>query len=197
MIGIKMKQTLEPWIETYTGKKFYFLNPNPDDIDIIDIAHSLAMQCRFTGHIESFMSVAEHSVAVSAIVDKPNQLAGLLHDASEAYLSDIASPIKQHFPQYYEMEDKVMQAIADKFGFEYPLNEDVKDADATQLKSEAKYLLSSGGKDWSNFFPTKGRNGKVPMCLAPAHAKTLFLRTYEQVSGKKIASPTKSLIMVA
>lgn len=191
-----MKQNLEPWIETYTGKKFYFLKPNPDDIDIIDIAHSLSMQCRFTGHVEAYMSVAEHSVAVSTIVNKENQLAGLLHDASEAYLSDIASPIKQFFSQYYEMEDRIMKVIAEKFGFEYPLNEDVKNADSTQLKSEAKHLLSSGGKDWTMLFPTDGRNGKVPMCLAPAHAKALFLRTYEQITGKDV-SPPKSLIMVA
>lgn len=196
MIGGKVKQQLEPWIETYTGKKIYFLKPNPDDFDIIDIAHSLSMQCRFTGHVESFMSVAEHSVAVSTIVNKENQLAGLLHDASEAYLSDIASPIKQQFPQYYEMEDRLMKSIADKFGFEYPLNEDVKDADATQLKSEAKYLLSSGGTDWAALFPTQGRNGKVPLCLAPAHAKALFLRTFEQISGTSV-TPQKSLIMVA
>lgn len=192
-----MIKTLEPYIETWTGKKFYFLKPEPDMIDIRDIAHSLAMQCRFTGHVDTFMSVAEHAVAVSLICNKENELQGLLHDASEAYLSDIASPIKQQFPQYYEMEHRLMEAIAIKFGFPYPLSDDVKDADATQLKTEAKFLLPSGGADWAPLFPTQGRKGKVPMCLAPAHAEQLFLNSYEQITGETVSSTKESLVLVA
>jgi hypothetical protein len=188
---------LEPWIETWTGKKFYFLNPDPDMIDIRDIAHSLAMQCRFTGHVDTFMSVAEHSVAVSVICNEENALQGLLHDASEAYLSDIASPIKQQFPQYYEMEHKLMEAIAKKFGFSYPISDDVKDADATQLKTEAKFLLSSWGTDWAALFPTQGRRGKVPLCLAPVQAEQLFLNSYEQITNETVSSTKESLILVA
>lgn len=185
-----------PYIETFTGKKFHFLNPTPDMIDIVDIAHSLSMQCRFTGHIDEFYSVAEHCVAVSLIVNKENELAALLHDASEAYLSDIASPIKQCFPQYQEMESKVMQVIADKFGFDWPLNEDVKDADTTQLKTEAKYLLSTQGKDWASHYPTRGRNGKRPQCLPPLFAKNLFLKSFAEITNTTFEKPTPKLIMV-
>ena len=103
---------LSPWIETFTGKEFYFLDPTPDSIDIRDIAHSLAFTCRYTGHSRRFYSVAEHSVLVSYLAVDP--LAGLLHDASEAYITDIASPIKPHLANYKELEDKIMDKIKNK-----------------------------------------------------------------------------------
>lgn len=186
----------KPYIETYTGKKFYFTDPEPDMIDIRDIAHSLSLQCRFMGHVETFYSVAEHSVAVSCIVEPENALAGLLHDASEAYLSDIPRPIKKLFPQYQELEEQISQAIYSKFNVISDNKEDIKDADNTQLKTEAKYLLSSQGKDWIGDYPTKGRKGKVPNCLAPIHAEALFLRSFEEITGTKIEVPKPSLIMV-
>lgn len=190
----------KPFIETYTGKKFYFTDPEPDMIDIRDIAHSLSLQCRFMGHVETFYSVAEHSVAVSCIVDKENALVALLHDAAEAYLSDIPRPIKNLFPMYKALEYKISQAIFKKFNIEFlddnETYKDVKDADNTQLKTEAKYLLSSQGKDWIGDYPTKGRKGKVPNCLAPIHAEALFLRSFEEITGTKIEVPQPSLIMV-
>lgn len=188
----------KPFIETYTGKKFYFTDPEPDMIDIRDIAHSLSLQCRFMGHVETFYSVAEHSVAVSCIVDTENALAALLHDAAEAYLSDIPRPIKKLLPQYMELEEQVSQAIYSKFflNVSHESWSDIKDADNTQLKTEAKYLLSSQGKDWIGDYPTKGRKGKVPNCLAPIHAEALFLRSFEEITGTKIEVPQPSLIMV-
>ena len=74
---------MESYIETVSGRKFYFLNPNPEDIDIEDIAHALSMQCRFTGHTKWFYSVAEHAIWVSYLVPVHLALEGLLHDASE------------------------------------------------------------------------------------------------------------------
>ena len=190
----------KPFIETYTGKKFYFTDPEPDMIDIRDIAHSLSLQCRFMGHAETFYSVAEHSVAVSCIVDKENALVALLHDAAEAYLSDIPRPIKNLFPMYRALEYKISLAIFNKFNIEFldddETYKDIKDADNTQLKTEAKYLLSSQGTDWIGDYPTKGRKGKVPNCLAPIHAEALFLRSFEEITGTKIEVPQPSLIMV-
>lgn len=187
--------TLEPFIETYTGTKFYFLDPNPDDIRIEDIAHALSNNCRYTGHCRSFYSVAEHSIIVSILVDSPNALAGLLHDASEAYLTDVASPVKPYLTNYKHMEDVIMTAIATKYGFTWPLVDDVKDADAVQLKSEAKHLMPSGGKDWVAKYPTKREHGKVPKCLYPHLAEEAFLERFYELRNEKPIS--RSLIVAA
>lgn len=185
-----MLTKLEPYIETYTGAKFYFLNPDQKDIHVEDIAHALANNCRYTGHCSEFYSVAEHSVIVSLLVDPANALAGLFHDGSEAYLTDVASPVKPFLANYRDMEHTIMVAIAKKFGFDYPLNENVEDADKVQLKTEAKYLMQSQGKDWAQHYPTKIEHGKIPRCLSPQQAKALFLQRYHELTPK-------SLIMAA
>lgn len=179
-------KSLEPWIETYTGKKFYFLDPQDDQIDIKDIAHSLAFTCRYTGHSSRFYSVAEHSILVSYLAADP--LAGLLHDASEAYITDIASPIKPHLANYKELEDMIMGRIAHTFGFAYPLSEDIKDCDATQLKTEAKHLLKSGGIPWAHLYPTRRAHGIKPTCMGPEEAEKAFLDRFEEVRNDSFAS---------
>lgn len=170
---------LEPWIETFTGKKFHFLDPSEDEIDVRDIAHSLAYTCRYTGHSRRFYSVAEHSILVSYLANDP--LGGLLHDASEAYITDIASPIKPHINNYKELEDMIMTRIAKKFGFAYPLDPDIKDCDSTQLKTEAKHLLKSGGIPWAHLYPTKRPHGITPNCWSPEEAEKKFLERFEEV----------------
>lgn len=111
--------TRTDWIQTYTGKKFFPLDPDPELICIEDIAHSLAMQCRYNGHTRRFYSVAQHSVILASKFFKSHDLrfAALLHDASEAYLSDVPLPIK-HLPQftfYREAEDRLQRMIFAKF----------------------------------------------------------------------------------
>jgi hypothetical protein len=172
---------IEPYIETYTGKHFYFLDPKPDMICIEDIAHALSNNCRFGGHCREFYSVAEHSIWVSRMCDNP--LEGLLHDASEAYLVDIPKPVKQHLPDYRVIEEKVMIAIADKFAFGWPMSADLHDADATMLKVEAKQLLRTGGREWLHEFPTKRDADKGPTLaiLAPRAAEALFMEEYKRL----------------
>src|SRR4051812_23383484 len=112
MIAGRHLMIIEPYIETVSGKKIYFNEPTEDMFDIKDIAHALSMNCRYTGHCSRFYSVAEHSVHVSNLLKGTSlELAGLLHDASEAYITDIASPIKQFLPDYLMMEDKLMAVI--------------------------------------------------------------------------------------
>jgi hypothetical protein len=94
----EVSKTRGPYIVTYTGRRFHFLDPKIDEISIEDIAHALSNVCRFTGHTKRFYSVAEHSCLVSALCD--NRLEGLLHDASEAYMSDLSSPLKMLVPDY-------------------------------------------------------------------------------------------------
>jgi hypothetical protein len=95
------------WIQTNSGGVFHILDPREGEIKITDIGHSLAMQCRFTGHVRRFYSIAEHSVLGSYLVPEGDALWFLLHDASEAYIADINRPLK-HFtqigPAYAEKE---------------------------------------------------------------------------------------------
>ena len=173
---------IEPWIETFTGKRMYFLEPTPDMIDIVDIAHALSHVCRFGGHVTHFYSVAEHSLAVSKLAE--NKLEGLLHDASEAYLVDIPKPIKAYLSNYKEIENKLMGAIAAKFGAGWPVSADTHDADAMQLKEEASIIMTSGGKDWVGNFPTKRDKGIEPLCYPPHIAKLLFLNEFSKLTAK-------------
>ena len=114
-----------PFIITYTGKVFPFDCITPDCIDIHDIAHALSHLCRFTGHTKSFYSVAQHSLLVSEkMPGRPaEKLAGLLHDAAEAYTNDLASPLKKwmnnesggHTP-YLDLQDSITAMIYNKYG---------------------------------------------------------------------------------
>jgi len=139
------------WIQTYTGRAFEPLNPDPDDIDPLDIAHALSMVCRFTGHTRRFYSVAEHSVRVSWLVEEMGGpmagLCGLLHDASEAYIADVARPLK-HSPTmapYRAVEARIQDVVLYHFGITpQEWNEHhgaVKRADNVMLATEVVQLM--------------------------------------------------------
>jgi hypothetical protein len=131
-------------IRTYTGIYFNVAEPTIDMICIEDIAHALCNMPRFGGHLSSFYSVAQHSIQVSRMLSHEDKLAGLLHDASEAYLMDIPTPIKNMMPFYKEKEYEIMKLIAEKFEFDYPLNAAVLDADKQMLETEWKNLFLEG-----------------------------------------------------
>src|SRR6266516_7060963 len=131
-------------IITHTGKWFDVFNPKHEDVDLEDIAHSESMQCRFTGHTKQFYSVAQHSVLVSQNCPSEYALAGLMHDASEAYLSDIARPIKKHpdfGPFYLKTEEKLQRAIFRHFGIPFEYMNYIHKADDLLLKTEARDLM--------------------------------------------------------
>ena len=141
------------WIQTYTGIKFHPLDVHNEDIEIDDIAHALSLVNRFTGHTKAAYSVAEHSVRCSWLMpfDRPDlALEALLHDASEAYIADLARPIKM-MPQmasYREMEAGVETAICQKWDLPRPLSREVKQADEVMLRTEARDLMGTPPSDW-------------------------------------------------
>lgn len=179
---------IEPYIETRSGIHFHFLDPKPEEINIADIGFALANQCRFNGHCHRFYSVAEHSVLVASLVPEEYKLAALLHDASEAYLSDIPSPIKQYLKEYKEMERNVQVTIDEKFNTLISDDEYlsiIKKADLQQLCTEAYNLLPSRGEDWVEVW--KGnkpdfKDGRKPMCLAQSDAFGLFMSVFENLT---------------
>jgi len=105
---------------TFTGEDFNPLLPDADKIKIEDIAHSLSLMCRANGHFHSFYSVAQHSVNCANEAEARGlsgrvQLACLLHDASEAYMSDITRLVKKQLPAYIEAEENLQNIIYGKF----------------------------------------------------------------------------------
>lgn len=124
------------WIETYTGRQFYPLAPDPEQIDIMDIAHALSMLCRYNGHCQRFYSVAEHSVYCSRAATPEYALELLLHDASEAYISDLTRPVKQQIPEYRAIEKRLDAAIRAKFGLPTEPTVECKRIDDAMLLTE-------------------------------------------------------------
>lgn len=167
-------------IRTFTGKTFFPLNPKSDDIDIVDIAHSLSNMCRFVGHCTEFYSVAQHSVLVSYQVPVEHALWGLLHDASEAYISDVATPIKRmpEMKAYCEAEDKLMLAVCKAFGLDFVEPDSVAIADKRMLATEQR-CLGSSPHNTTAFEPY---DFKI-MPLLPSDAKRLYLARYKELTG--------------
>ncbi|HQY88573.1 MAG TPA: hypothetical protein PK402_07935 [Tepidisphaeraceae bacterium] len=129
-------------VTTFSGRCLDLIAPDPADIDIRDIAHSLAMQCRFNGHTNRFYSVAQHTVHVSNLLDGDDALWGLLHDAAEAYVSDIPRPLKAQLPEFEVAEDRMLKAIIARFGLSaWPMTPRVKWADDTLLVTECRDLM--------------------------------------------------------
>ncbi len=157
-------------IRTFTGMEINVFDPDPETIKIEDIAHALSFHCRFGGHLPEFYSVAQHSVLAARVVDEKHELQALLHDASEAYLLDIPTPIKKRLGDYKEVEDNLMKAIAKKFGFQYPLNEAVKEAD--------EYMLN---REWNDLMLKKGGLLKIE-CWSPETSERNFLQKYGELA---------------
>jgi hypothetical protein len=128
------------WIQTFTGRQYWPLDPHADDVTIEDIAHHLSMLCRYTGACEQFYSVAEHSVHVSHIVPPHLALWGLLHDASEAYCNDIARPVKRSITGYTDIEGANEQVIYERFNVTAALEGDLPDAQAIKKADNAMLL---------------------------------------------------------
>lgn len=132
----------EVWMQVYSGKRFYPLDPRVEDVDIEDIAHALSLLCRFGGHVDRFYSVAEHCVLLSKWVDPEHAFHALLHDATEAYVVDLPRPIKRNLPDYVNLEDRVWNAITTKFNLSSYIPDQVKDGDNRILIDEHHTLMS-------------------------------------------------------
>ncbi len=110
-------------IYTYSGVSFSPLSPCMEDISPLDIAHALSYMCRANGHFKSFYSVAQHCLACEAEarlrgLSREVRLACLIHDASEAFISDITRPVKRALSQYREIEERLQRVIYKRFGID-------------------------------------------------------------------------------
>ena len=170
------------WYNTFTGKKVFPLDPDPEQICLDDIAHALSNICRFTGHCSEFYSVAQHSILVSVYSSAENAMWGLLHDAAEAYLCDVTSPVKRSglMSGYRAAEEKMMKCIAVKFGLSWPVPEETIKLDGILLMTEARDLglLNNEWPDYGE--PMKTR--VVPK--SPGESEQMFHEWYEIITWR-------------
>lgn len=153
MTDTTLYQIEEGWIETFTGIRFYFMDPKPEMFSIVDIAHSLAMQVRYNGHVKAHYSVAEHCVLMSDWLrdhgyDRLTCLTALLHDVAETYIGDMPRPVKEKVPEFKAIEKVIDAAAADKFRIIYPFPKIVKELDARILKDERAQAMPKSDNEW-------------------------------------------------
>jgi hypothetical protein len=160
---------------------------------INDIAHALGMNCRFNGHTEYFYSVAEHSLLVAdlmSICQLGDPREGLLHDAAEAYLTDVPSPWKQFLPDWKAVDARWDLALREHFGLGEKTH-GCKVADYYALFIEANELIDGKGEDFKDpmglrqdaLYLMRSHN-LYPLCYAPHVAKARFLRRAEELGFK-------------
>ena len=176
------------YVSTYLGNRFYPFEPRIEQIAIEDIAHGLAFQCRFNGQTRVFYSVAQHSLLVAELLPASMKLAGLLHDAAEAYLGDMVKPLKWFLPDYCAFEAKVTLLLERHFGLtnvDHPL---IKTADLRLLATEKRDLMPHSTEPW------RAVEGVAPLAdplcpLEPEAAKKAFLQAFAAYSAL-VQTPT-------
>jgi hypothetical protein len=189
------------WIQTARGRAFDLAAPDPEDVDVHDIAHALSLQTRFCGHCAWHYSVAQHCVAVAGIVfatDPTLALGALLHDASEAYHADWSSPLKAILrtlaPDALNVEARIEAAIAARFGvlLRHPV---IKAADLIMLATEKRDLFDAlqpayaDRNQAAHWFAATGYAPATPLPgkiweWAPRQAESEFLKAFERYGGK-------------
>ena len=138
-----------PWIATYSGRQFWSLDPRPADVDIIDIAHGLALTNRFNRQCKFPYSVAQHSVLLADNCPAEMALLALLHDAHEAYspYGDVARPVKNGMVE--AAESLIDRAIAAHFDLPFPIkNKAIAALDTRILLDEREHVLTHTEHDW-------------------------------------------------
>lgn len=174
-----------------TGRRFYPLDPRPEDVTIEDIAHALSNVCRWGGRVREFYSVASHSVHVAQIVERKVPriaLHALLHDAAEAYVGDVPTPLKHHLmvkrgkrrEAMSDTEHRILNAVWNAFGLgDYVDLLHVREADRIALATEARDLM--GGLTWPGMVETTEPTIEP---LSPRAARTQFLSMFRRLTAK-------------
>ena len=187
------------YITTVSGKHFDPIEPDPRLFDIEDIAHALSLICRANGHFKHFYSVAQHSVACALEAEARGLsreiiLGCLLHDASEAYLSDVTRPVKELLPFYLEAEERLQKALWEHF-IGRALTEDEKKAvfetDDRMLSAEFYRLMPEPcGDEWKELVRPVDLSRREP-----EETRRAFIELYEKYNDGKDKDTMKTIYL--
>lgn len=161
-------------IRTFTGQYVNLQKPQISTINIIDIAVGLSREQRFQNQLLYNYSVASHCINVSERLPDRLKLCGLLHDATEAYLKDIAKPIKELLPDYKELEEKLWRVISVKFHLPKFIPERVHEVDNQLLREEWNYLMLGSNREVALNLLSPEFSGNVAM---------YFLKEFEKLKA--------------
>ncbi len=178
------------WIQTFSGKKVDLLHPDPDQITIEDIAHALSNLCRFTGHVLPFYSVAQHCIEMSWLVAQPSlKLTALLHDAAEAYIGDVSSPVKRYLSvessAFSDLSTRLQNTIYTKYNCvpDKATEKLIKQVDSVLLIAERDGLMNAADTPWLEEDEGLAElmsiyNPVINDCYSSKKAKSLFLQEF-------------------
>lgn len=172
-----------PSIQARSGRYINFVAPDPNVFCIHDIAHALSHTCRFGGHTRDFYSVAQHSVLVSYLVPENDQFAALMHDAAEAYVGDVPTPLKQLLPEYKAIEKRIEACLFERFGLYDGMPVSVKKADLIMLATEQRDLMQAKNDDaeWGLIADIQVAPFRIKP-QSPGQARKSFLDRFNQLS---------------
>ena len=166
-------------IRTWSGRDLDLLDPQPESIHILDIASGLSNECRFAGQCRRFYSVAQHSVLASQNVRHGLAMQALLHDAAEAYIKDIPTPLKALLPDYRAIEQRLERVIRRRFGLPDELAEEVETADLQLLATETRDLIH--GPTWPELAGVRPLDRPIT-ALNASSARTAFIVRFTQLA---------------
>lgn len=177
-----MQQTT---ITLRSGKLFDLVDPSHNDFSIDDLAHALANTCRFCGHTAEYYSVAQHCVLVSTLVPREYALAGLLHDATEAFIGHAARPIKTLLPDYRQVESRIEDFIYARFGLNPRAGRElVTRANMLATITEQRYLLHGPDPDLMAGYTIEPLPERLDP-LPPKAAKELFIQRFKDIRAQQ------------
>lgn len=188
-------------VTAYSGAEMDLSNPKPYSVRMGDIARALSGIRRFNGHLYRRVSVAHHSLAVARIVRSRSRssdvvLCALMHDAHEAYIGDISTPVKRQLgPEYKALESKVQLAIlratcpesVSERGWERQLPDLVKEADRMALHYEASKWLNA---KWP-VAPQISVHAKAAYLLSDDDAAATFVETALELGAREVGSESE------
>lgn len=189
-----------PFITTFTGKRFYFNDPRPEDICVEDIAVALSRIPRWNGHTKFPYPVSEHSILLSKLMPQGTELEGLFHDADEAYTSDMPRPLKYMIPEceYRDIGARIQKVIWKRFGLAEdfsPKDPDgpIKVVDTYLLKAEAYYLMPVGTPEGAEYNDRCNKDYLAPFLntmlsgVSHANAAERFIGHFQKLICRRLA----------